>query len=81
MQLAMLLKFRVSLEFKRQNNTMGARITIQISAIYTVRDAYRYTVFGSNDIISSPWGSKSQSLFYFQVTGKYQRLQYFKETI
>lgn len=43
MQLAMLLKIRVLLEFERQNNAMGARITIQISAIYTVRDAYGYS--------------------------------------
>lgn len=45
MQLAMLLKIRVSLEFKRQTNTMGASITIRISAIYTVRDAYGYSVW------------------------------------
>lgn len=81
MQLAMFLKIRVSVEFKRQNNAMGTRITIQVPAMHTVREAYRYTAFGTNDIVCSPWGSKSQSLFYFWIlTSKFQRLQYFKET-
>lgn len=63
MQLAMLPIISVSAEFKRQNNVIGTRITIQVSAIHAVREAYRYTGLSSNEITNSSWGSENQLLF------------------